>query len=129
MTPDDLARVADIRARADAATDGPWTFYLDDLWHGATAEELTEADAAEVWEDSVVANRPHDSWGHLFHGDCKRPEDAEFIAAARADVPWLLDRLAAETERADVAEAAVSEAFSRGFVAASTGLAGSMRRD
>lgn len=68
----------EIRARADAATPGPW-INDDDL-------SITGANGTDVciWWDLVSA------------------DDAEFIAAARTDVPALLaeiERLRAEVER------------------------------
>lgn len=59
--------IDEIRARVEVATPGPWRAHPDGL----------------VW-----AERP----GDPVSGSTET-EDAEFIAHARTDVPWLLDRL------------------------------------
>lgn len=58
-----MDEIADIRARAEAATPGPWRDY----------------------------HNP--DWGWLVVGICAdvQPQDAEFIAHAREDIPYLLD--------------------------------------
>lgn len=75
--------VAAIRARADAATEGPWVLFRPDSAY------------TEVWvpRDNATLN--------LRNGQIEK-RDAEFIAHARTDVPALLDRLAeAERQRDD----------------------------
>lgn len=74
MTPE---RLAEIRARAEAATEGPWTW----------ASRMTvDTDAWAVFDpqDRPLASN-HDGWS----------PDAIFIAHARTDIPALL----AEVER------------------------------
>lgn len=63
-------RLAEIQARANAATDGPW--------------EHNGVNGVYTPDGSCVAITYR-------HQDQRRWEDAEFIAAAREDVPWLLD--------------------------------------
>lgn len=81
-------RLEEIRARAGSATPGPWF-----PW-----------DRGVGWHIAITKNREQ-PWGMpklLPEGndtDIGRREDAEFIAHARADVPWLCDeveRLASE---------------------------------
>jgi len=87
----DVLDVDAIQARIDAATEGPWCFYGDDLWRG-TAEALAAYDANPNPDEDLWPYA--DGNGHLFHGDPVRPADAEFIAHARTDVPALLAALA-----------------------------------
>jgi hypothetical protein len=73
-----------IRARCEVATDGPWT----------TEGEVARIESGEpgAWGDPVV------DVVYLGHGASElhlSEEDAEFIAAARTDVPALI----AEVER------------------------------
>jgi len=70
-------RLAEIHRRADAATEGPWFHWLS-MSYGWTIQ------TARGW---------------LFqHSDKGTAADAEFIAHARADVPWLLAEFAALRE-------------------------------
>lgn len=76
MTPEQLAA---IRARADAATPGPW----------------------RVFGNQVVAENPNDpdgvgvSLGYMgYQGPKPRDWNARFTAAARSDIPALLDEVA-----------------------------------
>lgn len=81
---DDSARLAEIRARADAATDGPWdygdqsaTIHAPSDDYKQVAHFMSEPGAGMEWDmDQVRAN-------------------AQFAAAARSDVPFLLDAIAA----------------------------------
>lgn len=79
---DDALRQAEIQARAQAATKGPWSVvtgsggaYVKDVMSDATG-------------DHVVC------WGHDYddYGSMS-VEDARFCAHARQDIPWLLQRL------------------------------------
>lgn len=78
------------RRVTEAATPGPWAYYGEDLWQGDAAA-LAEYDRTgeEPWP--YVDKDWPDSTGHLFHGDVCHPRDAEFIAAARQAMPWLLE--------------------------------------
>lgn len=79
-----------LRALADAATPGPW-----------------EADHSEE-DNSSIKERGREWWdGLAFAG---RPDDAEFIAAARTAVPQLLDQL-------DQAEAELDSWMARAYEA------------
>lgn len=95
-TPLTPARLSEIRARAEAATPGPWD--AEDL-------PMTEVEPCPRHDDG--------NYGIQFCG-CKTDaqkesiaEDAAFIAAARQDVPDLLDELesALASERAKTAAA------------------------
>ena len=92
-----MNRLNEIEARANAATEGPWE------WEG---------DAKAEWEEGanslVPSRRPDDpvlyGYGYDASGiEVKTPADAEFIAHARTDVPWLLEQV----ERRDKALEAV----------------------
>ena len=69
--------LARIRAQADAATDGPWTWATHSTADGDEWAVFSPTDWA------LATNR--DGWGG----------DAEFIAAARTTVPALVDALEA----------------------------------
>lgn len=84
-------RIAEIRARLNVATPGPWEATL-----------------------RTVAGQPHGDWSVQQEGDPLKwvadtgydsvhssRADAEFIAHARADVEWLLTALSGDTERLD----------------------------
>lgn len=81
MTDEELAA---IRARAEAATPGPWL-----------------ADMTEIWSDSreyfswLPHDRPYLSEDHPYSHSDQGNLDTEFIAHARQDIPALL----AEVER------------------------------
>lgn len=76
--PDPRETLARIRAQADAATEGPWMTYTVIPQMGS--EVLTAPREGEDYGDYVVPEYIH-------------TDDAEFIAAARADVPRLVDAL------------------------------------
>jgi hypothetical protein len=97
----DGERATLIAARADAATPGPWGYLR--AW-GAIWAADGGVQLAHVSDGVEVATCLHDP-------------DAEFIAHARADVPWLLGQLAAEQaavaaleRRLDILVAAVGRA-------------------
>ena len=69
-----------IQARADAATEGPWT------WASHTTVDGDQWAVLDKQDHALAENR--DGWG----------PDAEFIAAARTDVPALVDALQAVLE-------------------------------
>lgn len=82
--------LARIRAQADAATEGPWAPWRDQdgalhmnglLMVGNAAAVIPEG---ESWVEGVDVN----PIAHTY-----TPEDREFIAAARTDVPWLLGQV------------------------------------
>ena len=85
-----MNRLDKIEARANAATEGPWAPWRDQdgaphmnglLMVGNAAAVIPEG---ESWVEGVDVN----PIAHTY-----TPEDREFIAAARTDVPALLDAL------------------------------------
>ena len=87
------ARLAEIRERVQAATDGPW---LAVAGEGPSDWPIVIPDGSDL--GTYLCASPDDGvrGGHS-------EADAKFIAAARADVPWLLsevERLTAECDRA-----------------------------
>lgn len=86
-----------IRARAEAATPGPWEAYDRD-GGAARPTEITVC-------GSDIAGPPE---AYLDRGRFGRHADAEFIAHARADIPALCD----EVGRLQGIEAAVTSAYS-----------------
>jgi hypothetical protein len=64
-----MSRLAEIRTRTNAATQGPW--------------KRTEV---RVMADCEASGLSYD-------GKRNRQANAEFMAHARADIPWLLDRV------------------------------------
>ena len=83
MTPE---RLAEIRTRAEAATEGPWeaTWEEGDDWWSITGAP-----------QRVGAGGPWAVCPEVATSDARDPADATFIAAARTDVPELV----AEVER------------------------------
>lgn len=87
MTPE---RLAEIEARVDAATPGPW--HARDRGIGHELHHGAADDCKQNWCEDVNGE----------HRETFRRGDAEFIAAARNDVPALLAevrRLQAAAER------------------------------
>ena len=82
-----MNRLDEIEARANAATEGPWE------WEGEAKAEW------ELGANSLVPSRRPDDpvlygYGYDASGiEVKTPADAEFIAHARTDVPWLLEQV------------------------------------
>jgi hypothetical protein len=95
-----------IKARAGAATSGPWRVVCDDSERPTT-----------VWQECTSADHPvaEDPGRQYVFDDCRdgelhaepffREADAEFVAHARTDVPALL----AEVERLRAMEARVRQ--------------------
>ncbi|MCL2215419.1 MAG: hypothetical protein FWB91_00230 [Defluviitaleaceae bacterium] len=78
----DKKRIDDIRARADAASPGPWVYFHKRKYE----EHHVGVPSAQVKPFSKIA---------LFSDGCPTGSaDAEFIAHARQDVPYLLDIIA-----------------------------------
>ena len=85
-------QIAEIRARAEAATPGPWrTEWSDRDAHYRIIFNEQGNWLAEVFEEE---------------GDEGDPFDASFIAHARTDIPHLLAALEAAEKRAEDAERA-----------------------
>lgn len=96
----DTEQLAQIRARADAATKGPWYLRLtDETYRDRPAHYYI---ASEV--RGIVDVRPDDAFyvATTQRGNAQARADAEFIAHAREDVATLL----AEIERLRAALAA-----------------------
>lgn len=71
-------RLAEIRARLDAATPGPWVYPEDDL---------TRIQASDGVSVAVIT---------------RRIDDADLIAHAPADIAWLLDEVEQLRESLDI---------------------------
>lgn len=83
-------KLADIRARAEKATPGPWNH-----WPEAGAIEVTSRHPVPDGPFGTVicgSVKPKGGWGGRIYEDNDEP-DAEFIAHARQDVPTLLAAL------------------------------------
>ena len=78
-----MSREAEIRARVDAATPGPWR-WLDDQ----QVCPVLIAGSRESWQPLVGGGFPGDGEAVIV-----RKDDARFIAHAREDVPYLLARV------------------------------------
>jgi len=77
MSPDPIgertvSKLSEIRAREQAATDGPWD----------------RVDGHIMASERDITNEPYDLMGAIC---CKEPADVEFVAHSRADIPHLLD--------------------------------------
>lgn len=101
-------RLASIRARADAATAGPW-----EVIDCTPCRERGRLDVI-VWGRNETV--PVAAWADE---DSYDAADSEFIAAARTDVPFLLDQLAAAeaiiAQAADFVEGQSSHELVRGM--------------
>ncbi len=84
-------RIAEIAARAKAATKGPWTTWTAS--RGNIRWKLVRIGETDVSVAEVPPSR-----------HCAR--NAAFIAAARKDIPWLLARLRKATDWERLAKAA-----------------------
>ena len=101
MTPE---RLAEIEARANAATQGPWE------WHPYMGSGATLAKPNHPFHELNIL-KTTDDWPPV-------AADAEFIAAARTDVPALL----AEVRRLQAAVERVRELHRPGDYSASRGV-------
>ena len=117
MATDTDKRLAEIQARCDAATEGPWRACRDGececkmIWAIPADAPIITIESGE-WGDTFpvieVIGTPHSCTGELTVkakietvGYGLIPEhfataNAKFVAHARADIPWLLDQLAAK---------------------------------
>jgi hypothetical protein len=80
----DDERIAEIETRANAATPGPWNV-TEMEGHWLEGAGYVQGMTYYVFE---AEQRGDGECGSMLK------EDAEFVAASREDVPWLLDRLA-----------------------------------
>ena len=69
-----MNRLDEIKARAEAATQGPWSF------------DWSEGEVPVFYGQTTKISG-------TFSVEANTIEDAEFIAAAREDVPWLIERV------------------------------------
>jgi hypothetical protein len=87
----DQQRIAEIRQREQAATKGPW-YVRRCQWAGedeACAVQATPPAPTDWSYVGIFYDASYDECHHVVNRD-----DADFIAHARADIPWLLARLA-----------------------------------
>lgn len=87
-TTDVQARLAEIRARADAATPGHWGTYYDGKGTYTIEAQPRLIPGHGNVSEGVVATLTGE------HGDGMTYANARFAAHARDDVPFLLDRIA-----------------------------------
>jgi hypothetical protein len=100
-----MNRLEEIKARAEKATRGPWKAPLKDLGEA----EFTERNEF-YFDHSFEAYPPLGEAGPVFVA--ASVEDADFIANARADIPWLIaeiERLHAELDKWESGEYHYSE--------------------
>lgn len=85
MTPDDLKRLEEIEGREKAASPGPWKA---EIWHG------NDGGFAAVGPVHLPADGYEDEWESPDdkHGQLAQL-DANFMASAREDVPWLIAKV------------------------------------
>lgn len=110
MTPEQLAEIA---ARAAAATPGPWGFYDGDNYADVAADLEQTSRGSYSYREKVARLEDENYWddpAHEDHDEERAPEqmaaNAAFIAHAREDVPALLARVAElEAERHTTNEA------------------------
>ena len=85
---DTAGRLAEIRARAEAATPGHWGVHYDgNGTYTIEAQPRHIPGVGSVREGDVATL-------HGAHEDAQPYHDSGFMARAREDVPWLLDRVA-----------------------------------
>lgn len=111
----DEKRVVEIRARAEAATSGPWTAGECTPFSPKQKSPFDESgafiygpDGNGYSSDPVVVGGHQDEQGGAV--GVLLPEDAEFIAHARQDIPDLLVEVERLREIRDVAETIVESA-------------------
>lgn len=79
-----MSRLDDIEARTELATPGPWRSARDPRG----GDYLIFDNDPSPYGPTPIVLEGKDRNGGVLHGD-----DAEFIAHAREDVPWLLARV------------------------------------
>ncbi|AYN55823.1 hypothetical protein PP635_gp44 [Arthrobacter phage Auxilium] len=82
-----------IQDRVDAATEGPWMWGPETSEWGDCGPNLETVKRGPVYSDGSQGAEEQiiGSWGHDANGISVATNDAEFIAHAREDVPFLLD--------------------------------------
>lgn len=98
-------RVAEIAARAEKATPGPWFREYNSIITPGPDEASTSAE----WDEAYVAHcgKPRDQ------RDVRRIADADFISAARTDIPFLLSEVRRLRSVVEDAEKVIAEARER----------------
>jgi len=81
-------RLAQIKARAEAASPGPW-----EIWSGCSWRRIGRV--GHQGERPVIEPIVSRSDGHPDLTGPNREYDLDFIAHARADIPWLIEQLEA----------------------------------
>ena len=97
-----LERIEEIEARAAKATPGPW----------GTTSKCPIHDRC-LWIRAIDGGKTNGVWGH-FGLDGATIDDMQFIAHARADIPWLCEtvrQLVAQLEEVEAQNAAMREAL------------------
>ena len=94
-----MSRLDEIKARADVATPGPWH-----AWDRGIGWEVHKGE-----ECAPGCGRSCDALNGEFRDTFTRA-DAEFIAAAREDVPWLVSEVERLTAERDALAAQVARA-------------------
>lgn len=100
-------RLAAITARADKATEGPWGIET----HYGMSQSRRRQIVAPGWMTPIAVLGKENPYGD---------GDAEFIAHARSDVPWLVEQV----RKRDDALQAVLEAHQKGNARIVVGVAG-----
>ncbi|MEV5093274.1 hypothetical protein AB0N18_36190, partial [Streptomyces griseoincarnatus] len=105
--------LAEIAARAEAATAGPWGFYDGDNYADVAADLKMTGRGSYSCRQQVARLEDESYWEDPAHEDDEEPAseqmaaDAAFIAHARTDVPALL----AEVERLRAALSSAADAI------------------
>ncbi|NED75306.1 hypothetical protein G3I51_23885 [Streptomyces sp. SID9944] len=109
-------REAEIAARAEAATKGPWGYYDGETYADVAADLQITGRGSYSYREKVARLEDENYWDDAAHeeDDEERASEqmaanAAFIAHARTDVPALLAELAAVRAERDQAQAELSE--------------------
>jgi len=84
MTDDRLRK---IRERCNAATPGPWAMVHSECFPDRQADVVSKAEGLKAGERWIADKSPFDKKSGI------SLVNADFIANARQDVPWLLDEV------------------------------------
>lgn len=93
----DTERIAEIREREQSATPGPWRVRAGNVYHPTNVA----TDEAEPWTMCEII--PGCNGLELPEGE-EDAGNAQFIASARTDIPYLLDRVVALERERDKAQ-------------------------
>lgn len=107
------AKLAEIRARAEAATPGPWKpcyhWRVDHCPCGNHRGFIWAPDGERVIAQMGCAAEPESGEAYPNMGQDGMRADARFVAASRTDVPFLVSRLERAVEQHAFAEAATKD--------------------